>query len=182
MPFARVVSKGRGNLTWRMSFETGARFSRSTLLLGIDLSCAASPWLHAHAASAVARMTAAAAWVENRFFVSRLIAYPFVLSRLVLSSLFGAISLSGARGKRPPENGPTIFVILSGAKNLSFFSPAKTEERFFASLRMTKQADCFAVCEVSTDRARVAPSESSKQQCVESCPDTHAPRAECRPG
>ncbi len=31
------------------------------------------------------------------------------------------------------------FVILSEAKNLSFFSSAETEERFFASLRMTKR-------------------------------------------
>jgi hypothetical protein len=32
---------------------------------------------------------------------------------------------------------PKYFVILSEAKNLSFFSLAETSERFFASLRMT---------------------------------------------
>ena len=33
---------------------------------------------------------------------------------------------------------PHNIVILSEAKNLSFFSGTQTEERFFASLRMTK--------------------------------------------
>src|SRR5450631_4244680 len=70
-----------------MSFETGARFSRSTLLLGMDLSCAASSWLHAHVASAAARTTTTTACVENRFFVLRLIAYPFVLSQPILLDL-----------------------------------------------------------------------------------------------
>jgi hypothetical protein len=41
---------------------------------------------------------------------------------------------------RAPGAKTQHFVILSGAKNLSFFSIADTEERFFAPLRMTKWA------------------------------------------
>src|SRR5579872_934392 len=59
MPLGRMVSTGRGNFTFRMSLETGARFRRSTLLVGVDLSCADSPWLQAAAESAIARRTAA---------------------------------------------------------------------------------------------------------------------------
>ena len=87
MPLASVVSKGRGNFTCRMSLDTGARLSRSTLLVGVDLSCPASPWLHADAASATARITAAAARFENCFVVLRFIAYPFVLRGRILFGL-----------------------------------------------------------------------------------------------
>jgi len=46
----------------------------------------------------------------------------------------------------PAKNGPSRFVILSEAKNLSFFSRAQIEEGFFASLRMTKKAPFSAAC------------------------------------
>src|SRR5580692_3790488 len=76
MPFGRVVSIGRGSFTFRMSFETGARFSRSTLLVGIDLSAAGAPWVHPVVATVAAKSAAAAARIEN----------PIVMSRLIVSS------------------------------------------------------------------------------------------------
>src|ERR1700694_745524 len=73
MPFGRVVSNGRGSFTFKMSFDTGARFRRSTLLGGIDLSWADSPWLHPVAAKGVARIAATAACIENLMRTLRLI-------------------------------------------------------------------------------------------------------------
>jgi hypothetical protein len=40
------------------------------------------------------------------------------------------------------EKVPNSLVILSEAKNLSFFSRGQEQERFFASLRMTKFTTC----------------------------------------
>src|ERR1700690_408448 len=86
MPFGRTVSIGRGSFTFRMSFETGARFSRSTLLVGIDLSWAPSPWLQPVAANATARSTAAAARVENLKLMLSLIEIPLRPYRAISSS------------------------------------------------------------------------------------------------
>jgi hypothetical protein len=48
------------------------------------------------------------------------------------------LGLNSARIDRLKKNVPQLLVILSEAKNLSFFSHFQIQERFFASLRMTK--------------------------------------------
>src|SRR5579863_700734 len=60
----------------------------------------------------------------------------FSLQGLVLATLGTGFT---ACGKHPH----LIIVILSEAKNLSFFSWAQPEERFFASLRMTRRGGAF---------------------------------------
>src|SRR5580704_8649541 len=101
MPFGSVVSIGRGSFTFRMSFETGARFSRSTLLVGIDLSSADPPWLHPVATKEVARITATAACIKKLILKVRLIDFPFrphraiSLSRLPRDFLFAFIEPAG---------------------------------------------------------------------------------------
>jgi hypothetical protein len=63
-----------------MSFDTGARFSRSTLLVGIDLSSAGAPCAHPATVKVVARITAAAAWIENLMLQFRLIYFLVALA------------------------------------------------------------------------------------------------------
>src|SRR5258706_1890685 len=60
---------GRGSLTCSISFETGARFGLSTLLVGIDLSWAESPWLQA---TGFATIRPAAVAVQIRDFIFEL--------------------------------------------------------------------------------------------------------------
>jgi hypothetical protein len=52
------------------------------------------------------------------------------------------------RLKRLRKKDSNPYVILSEARNLSFLSWSQIEERFFASLRMTKQTTFYATCEV----------------------------------
>src|SRR5579863_355506 len=73
MPFGSVVSIGRGSVTFRISFETGARLSRSTLLVGMDLSSPGAPWPSALTENAAARAKAADARIKNVNFALRFI-------------------------------------------------------------------------------------------------------------
>src|SRR5580704_4278148 len=93
MPFGRTVSIGRGSFTFKTSVETGARFSRSTLLVGMDLSWAGSPWLHPETADVAARMTAAAACAEKRKLILRLIDFLTAFTRRIPRRLYRAAPL-----------------------------------------------------------------------------------------
>src|ERR1700693_5049876 len=121
MPFGRMVSNGRGSFTFRISFDTGARFSRSTLLVGIDLSWAGSPWPHPVAAKAAARSTAAAACLENLKLTVRLIDILNGLSGRILLHLCHANSSRMPRKKCPPfchseRSEESLFLFLSSIR------------------------------------------------------------------
>src|SRR5271165_5030465 len=55
--------------------------------------------------------------------------------------------------KQIAEKAPRHFVIPSGARNLSFFLWAYTQERFLASLGMTKLTTFLAVCQSDLRRS-----------------------------
>jgi hypothetical protein len=83
----------------------------------------------------------------------------------------GAVSESRIRAirshgvKKVPSQ--PLFVILSEAKNLSAVSVAEKKERFFASLRMTRQSGFSAACSVSK-AARLKISAAQKARWAKS--------------
>src|SRR5579862_1953242 len=153
MPFGKTVSTGRGSFTFRMSRETGARLSRSTLLVGVDLSCAESPWLNPIAGKATARTMAAA--VCN--------AQPNLFLELIDSSSSFITSQDWAGVAQ------RLFAVR--------FLPSPIRHRL--AIQSTKPRGKSADATLPEQPALLAP---SARQFFPSRPDTGAPRAGYRPG
>src|ERR1700739_4131097 len=122
MPFGSVVSIGRGSVTFRISFETRARFGRPTWLVGMDLSSAGAPWPSAVTDRAADKVKPADARTRNLILALRFIKLPFPPHGVVARALsgghpgYGAMPASKAGATTPCRSATSCLAVLDLSK------------------------------------------------------------------